>query len=69
MGIVTIPTNDLVFPNRNHYAPTFQRTGIYKSVFFAQTVRDWNSLTDSLISASECAEDSVIKFTFLVRAQ
>ena len=40
VGIVTIPTNDLVFPYRNHHAPTFQRTGIYRSVFFAQTVRD-----------------------------
>ena len=32
------------------------------------TIRDWNSLTDSLISASECAEDSVTKFISLVRA-
>ena len=44
-------------------------TDIYKSSFFPQTVRDWNSLTDSLISASECAEDSVAKFTSLVRAR
>ena len=44
-------------------------TNIYKSSFFPQTIRGWNPLTDSLISASECAEDSVTKFTSLVRAR
>ena len=43
-------------------------TDIYKSSFSPQTIRDWNSLTDSLISASECAVDSVTKFTSLVGA-
>ena len=37
--------------------------------FFSQTIRDWNFLTDSLISASECAEDSDTKFTSLVRTR
>ena len=37
---------------------------IYKSNFFPQTIRDWNPLTDSLISAAEGAEDSVAKFYF-----
>ena len=32
-------------------------------------MRDWNPLTDSLVSASECAVDSVTKFTSLVRAR
>ena len=40
-----------------------------KSSFFPQSIRDWNSLTDSLISASEFAEDSVTTFTSLVRAR
>ena len=44
-------------------------TDIYKSSFFPQTIRDWNLFTDSLISASECAVDSVTKFTSLVRAR
>ena len=44
-------------------------TDIYKSSFFPQTIRDWNLLTDSLISTSECAVDSVTKFTSLVRAR
>ena len=55
-----------------HHSLAFQTplagTNIYKPSFFPQTIRDWNSLTDSLISASECAEDSVTKFTSLVRA-
>ena len=44
-------------------------TDIYNSSFFPQTIRDWNFLADSIISASECAEDSVTKFTSLVRAR
>ena len=70
------PTNDLVPPirrTRNHHSLAFKipmaGTDIYKSIFFPQTIRDWNFLTDSLISASECAADSVTKFTSLVRAR
>ena len=61
-GAASIPTNDLVPPirrTRNHHSLAFQipmaGTDIYKSSFFPQTIRDWNLLTDSLISASECA--------------
>ena len=32
-------------------------------------IREWNSLTDTLLSATEGAEDSVAKFTSLVRAR
>ena len=60
-GAASIPTNDLVPPirhTRNHHFLAFQTplagTDIYKSSFFPQTIRDWNSLKDSLISASEC---------------
>ena len=74
-GAASIPTNDLVSPIRHTMTPhslEFQTplagTDIYKSSFFPLTIRDWNSMTDSLISASECAEDSVAKFTSLVRA-
>ena len=75
-GSASIPTNDLVPPIRhvrNHHSLAFQtpfaNAVMYKSSFFPQTIRDWNSLTDSLISAAECAEDSVAKFTSLVRAR
>ena len=34
--------------------------------FLPQAIRDWNSLTDSLISAAECGEDSVAKFSSVV---
>ena len=75
-GAATILTNDvvpLIRRTRNHHSLAFQipvaGTDIYKSSFFPQTIRDWNSLTDSLISASECAVDSVTKFTSLVRAR
>ena len=77
-GAASIPTNDLVPPirhTRNHHSLAFQipmsgtDTCIYKSSFFPQTIRDWNLLTDSLISDSECAVDSVTKFTALVRAR
>ena len=65
-GAASNPTNDLVPPirhTRNHHSLAFQTplagTDIYTSSFFPQTIRDWNSPTDSLISACECADDSV----------
>ena len=75
-GAANIPTNDLVPPIRhvrNHHCLAFQtlfaNTDIYKCNFFPQTIRDWNSLTDTLLSAAEGAEDSLAKFTSLVRAR
>ena len=50
-----------------HFKPPF--ADIYKCSFFPQTIRDWNSLTDTFLSAAEGAEDSVAKFTSLVRAR
>ena len=71
----SIPTNDLLPPirrTRNHHSLAFQtpfaEIVIFKSAFFPQTISGWNSRTDSLISASECAKDSVTKFTSLWRA-
>ena len=59
-GAASIPTNDLVRPIRHvrkHHSLAFQtlfaNTDIYKSSFFPQTIRDWNSLTDSLLSAAD----------------
>ena len=75
-GAASIPTNDLVPPIRhvrNQHSLAFQTpfadTDIYNSSFFPQTIRDWNSLTDSLLSVAEGAEDSVAKFTSLARAR
>ena len=75
-GAASVPTNDLV-PQirhvRKHHSLAFQipfaNTDIYKSSFFPQTIRDWNSLTDSFLSAAEGAEVSVAKFTSFVRAR
>ena len=75
-GVASIPTNDFVPPIRHvrhHHSLAFQtpfaNTDIYKSSFFPQTIRDWNSLTDPVLSAAEGAEDSVAKFTSLARAR
>ena len=72
-GATSIPKNDLVPPNRhsrNHHSLAFQTalagTDIYKSSFSSLTIRDWNSQTDFLISASECAEDLVTKLISLL---
>ena len=58
---------------RNHnflaFQTPFATTDIYKCSFFPQTIGDWNSLTDTLLSAAEGAEDSVAKFTSLVKAR
>ena len=42
---------------------------VYKYSFFPKTIRDWNDLPESLISSSELSDDSVSKFTSLVRAR
>ena len=34
-----------------------------------KAIRDWNNLPESLISCSELSDDSVSKFTSLVRAR
>ena len=76
-GAASIPTNYLVPPIRctkNHHFLAFQTplagTDIYKSSFLIPPeYKRWNFLTDSLIFASECAVDSVTKFTFLLRAR
>ena len=65
-GAASISTTDLVPPVRHtgkHQSLTLHthlaNTDTYKCSFFPQTIRDWNSLTDSLISATQCVEDSI----------
>ena len=65
-GAASIPTNAIVLRTghvRKHHCLAFQTPSanidIYKSSFLPQTIRDWNSLTESLLSAAEGAEDSV----------
>ena len=75
-GKASIPTDDLVPKTRccrNQHSMAFQtpiaNTDVYKGSFFPQTIRDWNALSDSLISSAEDAEDCVAKFISLVRAR
>ena len=75
-GKARIPTDDLI-PNsrrgRNQHSSAFQipsaNKDVYKYSFFPQTIRDWNDLPGSLIISSEPSDDSVSKFTSLVRAR
>ena len=41
---------------------------VYKKSFSPQTIRDWNYLPDSLISAAGLSDNCVSKFTSLLRA-
>ena len=75
-GKACIPTDDPIPKTRrgrNQHSMAFQtpiaNTDVYKGSFFPQTIRDWNALPYSLISAAEDAEDYVAKFTSLVRAR
>ena len=75
-GKARIPTDDLIPKNRrcrNQHSMVFQIPSAskdsYKKSFFAQTIRDWNALPDSLISSVELSDDCVSKFTSLVRAR
>ena len=42
---------------------------VYTGNFFPQTIRDWNTLPDSLISSAEDVDGYVAKFTSLVRTR
>ena len=44
-------------------------TDAYKGNFFPQTIKDFNAISDFLISSAEVAEDCAAKFTSLVRAR
>ena len=75
-GKARIPTDDLIPKTRrgrNQHSMAFQipsaSKDVYKNSFFPQTIRDWNDLPESLISSSELSDDSVSKFTYLVRAR
>ena len=75
-GKARIPTDDLIPKTRrgrNQHSLAFQipsaSKDVYKYSFFPQTIRDWNDLPESLISTSELSDDSVSKFTSLVRAR
>ena len=71
-----IPTDDLIPKTRrgrNQHSLAFQipsaSKDVYQYSFFPQTIRNWNDLPESLISSSELSDDSVSKFTSLVRAR
>ena len=75
-GKARIPTDDLIPKTRrgrNQHSLAFQipsaSKDVYKYSFFPQTIRDWNDLPESLISSSEMSDNSVSKFTSLVRAR
>ena len=75
-GKARIPTDDLIPKTRrgrNQHSLAFHipsaSKDVYKYSFFPQTIRDWNDLPESLISSSELSDDSVSKFTSLVRAR
>ena len=71
-----LQTDDLIPKTRhgrNQHSLAFQIPSASKDVymysFFPQTIRDWNDLPEYLISSSELSDDSVSKFTSLVRAR
>ena len=73
---IQIPIDDLIPKTRrgrNQHSFAFQipsaSKDVYKYSFFPKTNRDWNDLSESLISSSELSDDSVSKFTSLVRAR
>ena len=75
-GKARIPTDDLIPKTRrdsNQHSFAFQipsaSKDVYRYSFFPQTIRDWNDLPETLISSSELSDDSVSKFTSLVRAR
>ena len=75
-GKARINTDDLIPKNRrgrNQHSLAFQfpsaSKNVYKYSFFPKTIRVCNDPIESLISSSELSDDSVSKFTSLVRAR
>ena len=72
-GAASIITDDPISRSRNHHSLTLRtptaKADIYKGSFVPQTIRDWNALTDSIISSAEFAEDGMARFTSLVNAR
>ena len=75
-GKARIPIDDLVPKTRrcrNQHSMSFQIPSaskeVYKNSFYPWTIKDWNDIPESLISSSELSDDSVSKFTSLVRAR
>ena len=75
-GKARIPTDDLIPKTRCgriQHSLAFQipsaSKDVYRYSFFPQTIRDWNDLPEFLISSAELSDDSVSKFTSLVRAR
>ena len=74
-GKARIPTNDFIPKTRRgryQHSLAFQIPSASKDVYkysFPQTIRDWNDLPESLISSSELSDDSISKFTSLVRVR
>ena len=58
---------------RNQHSMTYQISyaskDAYKKSFSPQTIRDWNYLPDSFISAAELSDNCESKFTSLLRAR
>ena len=51
------------------YQISYASKDAYKKSFSPQTIRDWNYLPDSLISAAELSDNCVSKFTSILRAR
>ena len=73
ISMVLVVSEQKLTQRRNQHSLAFQipsaSKDVYQYSFFPQTIRDWNDLPESLISSSEMSDDSVSKFTSLVRAR
>ena len=47
----------------------YANTDVYKYSFFPNTIREWNALPTSLITAAESANDNVKAFKTLIRGE
>ena len=75
-GRARIPCVDFQPPNRSSrtqhpmaFQVPYTRTDIYKNSVFPDTTRDWNEHPASIISSAESSDDSVTRFTSLVRSE
>ena len=56
-------------PHSMAYQISYASIDVYKKSFSPQTIRDWNYLPNSLISAAELSDNCVSEFASLLRAR
>ena len=73
-NMANIPLDDLESPKRRlrnmhdqHFKQIYASTDVFKNSFVPRTIKDWNSLDQSVLTSADNSSNKIAKFTELVR--